>query len=165
MGLGPVFLLAAMAATDDAPNAARLIDQLAACRGLTEDAQRLACFDRTAGAVVEARARKDIIVLDKAEVRRTKRSLFGFSLPSIKLFGDGKDDEQLTTLTGTIRNALTLTGGNLRFELDEGGVWETTETATVMPRKGDVVTIKAGSLGRYVATAPKRRAVRVRRIR
>lgn len=108
-------------------------------------------------------------MLDKTEVRAAKRSLFGFSLPSIKLFGDGDDDEQLKTLSGTMSRSATLPGGLLRFQLDRGeaggGVWETTETTMMMPHDGDVVTIKAGALGSYVATAPGRRATRVRRVR
>ena len=156
---------AAAAQSDGTPTAARLLNELGACRAIAADAERLRCFDRTAAAVVDAEQKKDIVVLDKAEVRKTKRSLFGFSLPSIKLFGDGKDDDALKQVVGTMLNSVSLPGGLIRFELEGGGVWESTEGAMVMPRKGDVVTIKAGALGSYVATAPGRRSLRVRRVR
>lgn len=156
----------------------RLIDHLAECREQSSDAQRLACFDRTVGALIDARRKKDIVVLDRAEVRKAKTSLFGFSLPSIKLFGGGDDDVQLKQLVGRMASVTTLPSGLLRFEIEDvpaagtveaGGVnksvWETIEQVMLPPRRGDTVTIKSGALGSYVATAPGRRSARVRRIR
>lgn len=160
--LSIILLTAAQAASAPAP---RLIDDLAACRAIAASDARLACFDRTAKAVIEARDDKAIVVLDRGEVQKAKKSLFGFSLPSIKLFGDGKDDAQLKQLVGTMQASTVLPGGLIRFALDDGGQWETTEQMMMPPRRGDVVTIKAGSLGSYIATAPGRRAARVRRIR
>ena len=157
-----VLLAAAQAASTTAP---RLIDDLAACRAIAAPDARLACFDRTAGAVVEARNDKAIVVLDRGEVQKAKKSLFGFSLPSIKLFGDGKDDAQLKQLVGTMQASTPLPGGLIRFTLDDGGQWETTEQVMMAPHRGDVVTIKAGSLGSYIATAPGRRSAKVRRVR
>ncbi|WP_157968796.1 MULTISPECIES: hypothetical protein [unclassified Sphingomonas] len=142
-----------------------LLQSLARCRKVADNGERLACYDRAASAVEEARARKEIVVLDREEVQKTKRSMFGFSLPSIKLFGDGKDDDSLKQLVGTLRASAVQPGGLMRFTLDDGGVWETTEQSMNRLRQGDVVTIKAGPLGSYIATAPGRRAVRVRRIR
>lgn len=157
-----VLLVAAQTASATAP---RLIDDLAACRAIAAPDARLACFDRTAKAVIEARDDKAIVVLDRGEVQKAKKSLFGFSLPSIKLFGDGKDDAQLKQLVGTMQASTVLPGGLIRFALDDGGQWETTEQVMMPPRRGDVVTIKAGSLGSYIATAPGRRSARVRRVR
>jgi len=142
-----------------------VVRSLAQCRAIADRDARLACYDRAAAAVDEAQRKKDIVILDRQEVRRAKRSMFGFSLPSIKLFGDGEDDEQLKQLVGTLRSATGLPGGMMRFTLDDGGTWETTEQALVRLREGDVVTIKAGPLGSYIATAPGRRAVRVHRVR
>jgi hypothetical protein len=160
----PMILLAvaAQAAGGTAPT---LVDALATCRSIAANEARLACFDRAAGAIVDAQRQKDIVVLDRGEVQKAKRSLFGFSLPSIKLFGDGKDDAQLKQLVGTMQSAESLPGGLIRFALDDGGMWETTEQVMMPPRRGDVVTIKAGALGSYIATAPGRRSARVRRIR
>jgi hypothetical protein len=154
------------------------IDQLADCRAEAVDARRLACFDRTVAAVIDARRKKDLVILDRTEVRKAKTSLFGFSLPSIKLFGGGGDDEQLKQLIGVMRNSTMLPGGLIRFELEDvpvGGavakagdnksVWETLEQVMLPIRRGDTVTIKSGALGSYVATAPGRRSARVRRVR
>lgn len=142
-----------------------VVDAIASCRSVADDGQRLACFDAAAKALSDARAAKTIVVMDQAEVRKAKRSMFGFSLPSIKLFGAGDDDEALKTLTATMQATSALPGGLSRFQLDDGSVWTTTEQINMSPKRGDVVTIKAGALGSYVATAPGRRAVRVVRAR
>jgi len=137
------------------------LDAVAACAQIIADAERLACFDRAARSLAAARAAKDIVVLDRDEVRRTKRSLFGFSLPSIRVFGG----DEVNEVVGLVADVRTLPGGLLRFAVADNGVWETTEQAVRGPRDGDEVTIRAGSLGSYVATVPRRRAVRVRRLR
>jgi hypothetical protein len=160
--------MAGAAPVQDAPPP--LIDNLRTCRAIAAPAERVACYDRAADALLQAERRKDIVVMDRAQVQKAKRSLFGFSLPSIRLFddndGDGKGgDGALRQVAGTVQSATSLSGGLLRFTLDDGGVWESTEQAMVPPRRGDVVTIKGGSLGSYIATAPGRRSVRVRRVR
>lgn len=143
----------------------KALDELARCAGVASDSERLACFDRTVKSVVSAQRAKDFVVLDRVEVQRAKRSLFGFSLPSIKLFGGGDDEQPIKELTAVMRSAVPMPGGLMRFEFDDNGVWETTEQVMLPPRKGDRVTIKAGALGSYVATAPGRRSARVRRLR
>ncbi|MEA1082905.1 hypothetical protein SFC76_01425 [Sphingomonas sp. CD22] len=157
-----LLLAGALAAPPAGPD---LLQTFTQCRTVADNGARLACYDRAAQAMDDARRKKDIVVLDRKEVQKAKRSMFGFSLPSIKLFGDGEDDEQLKQLVGTLRSSTGLPGGLMRFALDDGGVWETTEQAMVRLREGDVVTIKAGPLGSYIANAPGRRAVRVHRLR
>ena len=160
-----MLMAAALAAQVATPSSDGPVDRLIACRQISGDMERLACFDRAVASLDDARRKKDVVVLDRAEVRQAKRSLFGFSLPSIRLFGSGSDDEALRQLVGRIEDVSGLPGGLLRFRLVDGGLWETTEAVMVPLRKGDEVTIKAGTLGSYVATAPGRRAVRVRRLR
>lgn len=167
-----ILVMMSMTALPDEPAVQPLIESLRSCRAIVQDDQRVACYDRAADALLRAERDKDIVVMDRAQVQKAKRSLFGFSLPSIKLFGsdEGRDgqsggDGALKQLTGTLRSSTSLTGGLVRFTLDDGGVWETTEQVMLPLRTGDVVTIRAGALGSYIATAPGRRSVKVRRIR
>jgi hypothetical protein len=155
----------AIARDRDATTPSKALDELTKCTAIGPDQERLACFDRAVKTVVEGQRTKAFVVVDKVEVQRAKRSLFGFSLPSIKLFGGGDDDEALKELVAVMRSSVPLSGGLIRFELDDNSVWETTEQVMLAPRKGDRVTIKAGTLGSYVATAPGRRSARVRRLR
>ncbi|WP_271299093.1 hypothetical protein [Sphingomonas sp. CV7422] len=151
-------------ASDPAPGR-DLLQKMSDCRTIKIDAERLACYDRTVVAIDDAKTKKDFVVLERGEVQKAKRDLFGFSLPSIRLFGDGQADEPLKQLVGVLQTTTGLPGGLMRFTLQGAGMWETTEATMVGLRQGDTVTIKAGSLGSYVATAPGRRSVRVRRLR
>ena len=142
-----------------------LLQRMADCRPMQDNTARLDCYDKAVEAIDVAKKKKDFVVLDRGEVQKAKRALFGFSLPSIRLFGDGKDDEQLKQLVGVLQSSTSLPGGLMRFAMQDGGIWETTEGTMVGLRQGDTVTIKAGSLGSYIASAPGRRSVRVRRLR
>lgn len=165
VAIGAMLGGAAIARDRDATTPSKALDELTKCTAIAADPDRLACFDRAVKTVVAGQQAKAFVVLDRAEVQRAKRSLFGFSLPSIKLFGGGDDDDALKELTAVMRSSVQLPGGLIRFDLEDNSVWETTEQVMLAPRKGDRVTIKAGTLGSYVATAPGRRSARVRRLR
>ena len=69
------------------------VQQLIACRSITDSAQRLACYDRQAAAVEKGIATKELVVIDKARATQAKRSLFGFSIPNFGgLFGGAEDE-------------------------------------------------------------------------
>ena len=63
-----------------------LFDAVLACRSETDPQARLQCFDRTSGALATAAQSGAVVVVDREEVRRTRRSLFGFSLPRLPFF-------------------------------------------------------------------------------
>ena len=67
------------------------IRSLLDCRGLADSAERLACYDGAAAQISDAIAKKDLVAFDRESVRRTKRGLFGLSLPDLGIFGE--DDE------------------------------------------------------------------------
>lgn len=155
-------------AADPRDNASTVVDELAACRAITDNSQRLACFDRTAAALVAARDRKDIVVVDRNEVRRTRRSLFGFTLPRIRLFGGGDNDndvEEVREVTSKVTSVRQVSYEEYRFKLEDGSEWETTQgTRGFPPRSGETVTIRRGALGSYMASFNDRIALRVKRI-
>jgi hypothetical protein len=145
-----------------------LVTALANCQKLADSAARLACYDKTVPALVGAEKRGDIKVVDRESVRKARRSLFGFALPSIPFFdsGDGKDAAP-TKLESTILNFSSIGNGFYRFTIADGrAVWESTEAAIFGdPKTGDPVTITRGALGSYWAKIGKRREFRVRRLR
>ena len=72
---------------------------LLACHSIGDEKQRLACYDREIAVFESAERDRKVIVLDQEQVKTTRRSLFGFSLPSLRLFGsgagkDGHDSDQ-----------------------------------------------------------------------
>lgn len=154
---------------DDGPptKAAKIVDELAACRTITADPERLACFDRTAAALVTARADKQLVVIDREDVKKTKRSLFGFSLPKINLFGGGKDEDdvpEIREIDATIKAVRSIPNGLFVVTLEDGGQWQFTETMTFPPRAGDPIHIKRGGLGAYFGSVKGRVGVKIKRV-
>lgn len=158
-------LAASSASAADEPPAA--IRALGACRAIADNAQRLACYDREAAALVQSVEKKETVVLDKQEVKKTKRSLFGFSLPKLPFFGDGKDEKeeaefsQIETPIKTIRS---IGYGKFRFTIDDGAVWETTEGLNAFPKPGQKVVIKKGLMGGYFIRFEDARSVKGMRV-
>lgn len=158
----------AQAATDPLPPAvAKLID----CRAVTDGAARLACYDAQVDVLAQATARSEIVVLDKEALKKTRRSLFGFSLPPLPFFrgqdGDRNEaDEPMNAIEATIGSARPLGYGKWMFVLDDGARWQTTETIGMMrdPKAGQSIRIEKGALGSYVAKVEGGRAVRVMRV-
>lgn len=142
--------------TDTSPeNAAGLFDRLLACRNVSGTAERLDCFDRTAVQLDEARIRKDVVVMDRAEMRKARRTLFGFPLPRIRLFGDGDDDERggepdIKEITSTVKSYNEAGFRKWVFALEDGSHWQTTEVvANFVPRAGEPIRVTRSPLGGY----------------
>ena len=155
-----------LAAQKDPPKASRIVDELAACRSITADAERLACFDRTAAALVAARADKQLVVVDREDVKKTKRSLFGFSLPKINLFGGGKDDDEpeLKEIDATIKGVRGIANNLWVVTLDDNAQWQFTEPMTFPPKSGDPIKIKRGALGSYFGSVKGRLGIKIKRL-
>lgn len=155
-------------AQESAP--ANPVDAIAACRAIADPAARLACFDTAAAALITARDKKDVLVLDRTEVQKTRRSLFGFTLPRIRLFGGGDDDdarnnpEDIKEIAGSVAGVSQVAADRWTVTLDDQSRWITTESARGFPpRPGETVTIRRGPLGSYDASFAKRRTIKVRR--
>ena len=85
------------------------LQRLLACRGLSDGAARLACFDREAGAAAQGFARGDIVAVDREKIRSTKRTLFGLAIPNLGLFGD--DGNELKQVEGVKSTGFNRDGG------------------------------------------------------
>lgn len=160
------FALAAAMAAQPAPPAAppSEISAIAACRAIADSQRRLACYDSASQRLEQAIATKELTVLSRTDVRRTRRSLFGFSLPNIPFLGGGDETEkQITTKLTSVRSA---GYGKFQVRLEDGAVWETTEPVTTgdAPSAGQNVTIKRGVLGNYFMLFQNMRAIRGRRV-
>ena len=142
-----------------------IVDALTACRSIADNAARLACYDQASARFSEAVGKGDVIVMDQQEVKQTRRSLFGFSLPRLPLFrGDsGSDSDELNA---TVEVASPLGYDKYRIRIEDGAVWETTEGSSSLapPRHGDKVLIKRGPLGSYMIRIAGQRAVRAKRV-
>lgn len=147
------------------PPSPELFEALEACRGIADNVQRLSCFDSTSATLSAAVDSKQIVVIEEKEVEKTKRSLFGFRLPDLSIFG-GKDNdtEADKTLTTTIKSLGRAQGGRWNIGIPEGAVWQTTEAMSINPAVGDAVEIKTGTMGGYFLRVRNKRAVRAKRV-
>lgn len=133
------------------------------CRSLAEPTARLACFDKSVAAMADATVKKDLVVIDRATIRETKRGLFGISLPKIKIFG-GNDDEEVNQIESTLTSAYSSRDGMAVFVLADGSRWKQTEGRDTFPKAGQKIVVKRGALGGFMANINGQPGVRVIRL-
>lgn len=146
----------------------RLLKAFDACRAIAAPEERLACFDKSTADLARAVADKQVRIVDRADVNKARRSLFGFTLPSLNLFdgGGGRDSPPFVEINTTVASATPAENGRVRLVLAEEGepVWQTTDPMNFPPRAGAKVRIRKGALGNYFLNVDSRtyRAMRVR---
>ncbi len=148
----------------------RVIESLTRCRGIAEPLARLECFDRSTAALESAIRSKEVTILDRQEVRKARRSLFGFTLPRIGLFGgrdDGPEDrKEFEELNTTVVSARQVQNSRVEMRIAaDDAVWMTTDPMPFPPRSGAKVRIRKGALGNYFIAVEGLRSVRGMRVR
>ena len=156
--------LATPVAAQRTGGASPLVDAVVACRTETGEARRLACFDRAAAALGAASGRGELVVLGREDVRRTRRSLFGFNLPDAPLFGGRIKDEPVREIEAVIKGVRGDGYGRYTITLEDGAVWRTTEAGRGTPRPGASVLIRRAALGSYFMSVGGRAGVRALRV-
>jgi hypothetical protein len=150
-------------ATDDDVARPQVYLDLVQCKDVADGAARLACYDAATAKMQQAADAKDIVILDRAEVRKTKRSLFGFLLPKLPFFEDD-EKEEFTKIESTFASVTPIGYGKYQFQIPDGGTWETTEPAKGILREGQKVKIKRGSVGGFLMQIGSGGYVRVKRV-
>ncbi|MBD3760643.1 hypothetical protein [Rhizorhabdus sp.] len=154
----------AAAAPDEPAIRSELFDKLLDCRSIDDSSKRLTCFDAQSEAVAAAQKKGDVVVLSRQDLKETRRTLFGFSLPKFSLRGVRMDDPGIDKLEAGILAARPA-GYYWSVVLDkDSGTWETTEALNRQPAKGDKVVIKKAMLGGYLGTIGNSNLVRFKRI-
>lgn len=142
-----------------------VFSRVTACRSVADPAERLACFDREVSALAQAQASQQLVVVDQEQIRETRRGLFGLRLPNIgRLFDHEQGPQEITAKIARVGNTRT---GLYSFELEDGSVWNATESRTFSrePRVGMEIRIRQAALGSYMANIAQQRAIRVSRVR
>jgi hypothetical protein len=134
------------------------------CRTIAQPQERLACYDREVAAMAAAEASSEIRVVDRQEIRRTRTSLFGLTLPDLNIFG-GDTEDPMNEINGRIRTATQLSDGKWAFVLEDGARWVQIDSRefSSYPRAGHPVRIRRASMGSFLANVNRQVAVRVRR--
>jgi hypothetical protein len=169
-GFGVLALCTALpAAAAPQSNVPEVVKNMLACKSMAADAERLACYDKASAAFDQAVAEREVTIVDKQEVSRTRRSLFGYMLPNLAVLGIGDKDDQkaseFTTLDSTIKSVRGSSYGKWEMELEEQAVWRNVELLDAAPKTGEKVHIRKASLGSYFMKIGDRRSVRAVRIR
>jgi hypothetical protein len=149
------------------------ITALRDCQAKADPSERLACYDAAVGKVVAASSDGDVRVVDRAEVRETRRKLFGFALPDLGIFGgkSDKDDvaqaEEFDSLETTITAVRSERGGATIMTTKEGAEWQIDQLPSrlMSPKVGQPLEIRAGSLSSYFLRIDGQKGVKGRRVR
>lgn len=143
----------------------RAMADLAACRLVVADAERLACYDRLVAAFDAAEAAGEVVVVERSQVTQARRALFGFSLNALPLFTRGAEDAPIEAIQSTLSRASQGASGKWVFTLEDGSVWAQTDsnTLTRSPRPGVGINVRQGAVGSYLLSVNGARSVRVRR--
>lgn len=149
-----------------------IFTNLLQCRAITDNVARLACFDRQVGAMDAAAQRDEVVVLDKSELSKTRKTLFGFSFPKLPFLGGGDADdgdkpqeEGFSQIDAVIASARSLGYGKWQIGLEDGAQWMTTEPVTGRdPKVGQKIELKRASMGSFIGKVEGGRAVRMKRV-
>ncbi len=158
--------LAAPAAAKDEPSN-QYLEALKVCQSEQVDAQRLLCYDKAVQTMVAATEDGDLRVVDRGEVRETRRKLFGFTLPEIGIFKKGdKTDDELDSLQTTIASVQRAPRGGWFITTQEGAKWMLTDVPRRLldPRAGQPVEFKKAALGSFFISINHQLGVKGRRV-
>ena len=143
-------------------------EALVRCRAITDDGARLQCFDQAAAALQQATETREVVVVDRTQVRESRRRLFGLPLPRLPIFGGGDDDEdeeEISSIESTVASAHQEGYGRWVVRLEDGSTWVQTDDNIIAgrPRSGQPVRVNRGALGSFMMRVNNQPAVRVRR--
>ena len=159
--------IAVPAAAKDAPAPmSPYLNALDQCRQIADPMQRLACYDKTAPALVTASKSGEINVVDRGQLKQARRSLFGFSMPKLPFFaGDQSAGDTPDQIETTIKSAWDLGYGKYRIVINDGNAtWETTEESFHAPRSGQKIIIRRGPMGSYFLRIDGNAGIKGRRV-
>jgi len=167
-------LLAAAIALIAAPNLVgaaepaepAVIAALKACRALTADAERLACYDKAAQSVTKAQEAGEVIIIDKQTARAARRQAFGLELPTLSILDRGADKAETEKLQSVVKSARVDAEQRLVVTLEDGAVWRQIDDAMLgkAPKAGDTIEVRKAAMGSYMMKIGSQPAIRVRRI-
>lgn len=159
---------AAGAQTAAEPVRSPALSRVVGCRGVADTAERLSCYDREVAALEAAEARKDVVVVDREQLRKTRRTLFGLVLPNLSVFGnDDPNEEGVTSIETKITKLARNPYGRWIFDVEDGGRWIQSDSRELSrdPKVGQTIAIRQAAMGSFLANVDGQVAIRVQRVR
>lgn len=143
-----------MAATPD--RAQELVDRVRDCSVAATQELRATCYDQAVPALLAALKEHDVAIVDRETVRGTQRSLFGFTVPDLSIFGlrksDSRPDDDVKELHGVARIVRETAPDHFEVRLEDGAVWRNVDAFRRPPQAGDAITIVKAALGSFFMT-------------
>jgi hypothetical protein len=168
---GMAALLVAAPLSADRPKTApaappKVFSDLLECRKIADPAARLACYDAQTAVLADATEKKQIVVADKAEVEKTRKGLFGYSLPPSPILGGDATQEEAKKLETTVVSARRSRDGGWIIAIKDAGTWEQVDSKVLplSPKAGQKVVVTKGALGSYFVSVDGMAGIRMRRI-
>jgi hypothetical protein len=149
-----------------APSQPEIYSALLACRTVEDKDARLTCFEQATDRLEAAAQKGEVVVVDRQEIRKTKKTLFGLPLPSLGILGDGADKEdQVNEVDGVVAAAGRSGDGRWTLTLADGARWQQIDDRPLAfePKRGDPVIIRRAALGSFMMKIKGQQAIRVRR--
>ncbi|MFL6861590.1 MAG: hypothetical protein ACJ8DZ_01155 [Allosphingosinicella sp.] len=141
-------------------------EALVRCRGIADGPARLQCYDAAAAAMEQAAERHELAVVDRKQMRETRRTLFGIDIPRLDLFGGGADDaDEVKEVEGVIATAFQDGNGRWVVRTEDGVTWAQidNQVIAVRPKPGQKVRIHRGAIGSYIMNVNGQPGVKARR--
>lgn len=167
--------LSAQTPTENAADNPDHFEKLKSCQTVSDDSARLACFDEAVGSIVNASDAGEVQVLDQQDVEKTRRSLFGFSLPDLDIFNGGDKAEESdedkkkrqNLLETTITSVHYSKSDEVYFNTPEGATWRMSNIPDRLRKieVGQTVVFKRASLGSFFIRINGQLGVKGRRVR
>lgn len=164
--LAAAIALAAAPAFAAEPAEPAVIAALKACRAITTDAERLACYDKAAQSVTKAQETGEVIIIDKQTARAARRQAFGLELPTLSILDKGADKAETEKLQSMVKSARVDAEQRLVVTLEDGAVWRQIDDTMLgkPPKAGDMIEVRKAAMGSYMMKIGSQPAIRVRRM-
>jgi hypothetical protein len=171
----------------ESPPGRDALQRIIECQTIVPPTERLACYDSHVRELGAARARRDIVIVDREQVRQTRRSLFGLNLPRLSILesaagpASAADDktaavaavkasraaaDDVDSIETTLASVQSVGLGQWLFVLTDGARWMQADDAAIgrKPKPGDKIVIRRAALGSFKLSINGGSAVRVRRV-
>lgn len=155
----------AIAQSENQPTRPEVFEALVRCRAIADDAARLRCFDEAAANMAAAAERRDLVIVDRQQVRENRRRLFGLPLPNLGGIFGSDDEDEVDSLEGTIASASQIAYGRWVIRLEDGSTWVQTDNEILAgrPRPGQPVRVNRAAMGTFMMRVNNQPGIRVRR--
>jgi hypothetical protein len=156
---------AAWAAKPPPPATAPAVQNVLNCRSITDDTQRLACFDKSVAAMANAQKTGDLLAIDKAQRRAARHQVFGLPLTTLGFLDSGEKPEEINRITAKVKSASQIAGGKWVIKLDDGAVWRQIDDQELPDgaHPGSTVVISRGTMGSFFVKVDGQQAIKMHR--